>query len=82
MAQHDDLIEQAKKLGVPISSGIYKPKSEAWNELATTEYELHRRIREEQRHRREHRLWIVAVISAVIAFLSAVAAWLAAWNTP
>ena len=29
MPQHDDLIEQAKKLGVPISSGTYKPKTEA-----------------------------------------------------
>ena len=83
MAQHDDLLEQAKKLGVPISSGIYKPKTEAWDELETTDYELHRRIREEQRHRREHRLWIVAVISAVFALLSAVAAWLAvALSTP
>jgi DNA-binding IclR family transcriptional regulator len=70
-------------------SGTYKPKTEAWDELAITDYELHRRIREEQRHRREHRLWIVAVISAVIAFLSAaiaflsaVAAWLAVPNTP
>ena len=70
--QHDDLIEQAKKLGAPISSGTYKPKTEAWDELAVTDYELPRRIREEQRHRREHRLWIVAVISAVFAILSAV----------
>ena len=86
-----DLIEQAKKLGVPISSGTYKPKTEAWDELAITDYELHRRIREEQRHRREHRLWIVAVavvsavfafLSAVITFLSMVAAWLAVPNTP
>jgi hypothetical protein len=89
MPKHDDLIEQAKKLGVPINSGTYKPKTEAWDELAITDYELHRRIREEQRHRREHRLWIVAVVSAVIAllsaliaFVSAVAAWLAVPNTP
>jgi hypothetical protein len=88
MAQHDELIRKAEQLGVPISSGIYKPKTEAWDELAITDYELHRRIREEQRHRREHRLWIVAVISAVIAFisaviafLSAVAVWLAASST-
>ena len=89
MPQHDDLIEQANKLGVPISSGIYKPKTEAWDELAISDYELLRRIRAEQRHRREHRLWIVAVVSVVvavvsvvIAFMSMVAAWLAVPNTP
>ncbi len=71
----DDLIKKAKKLGIPTNSGIYKPTDAAWNELAITDYELHRRIREEQRHRREHRLWIVAVISAATALLSAVAAW-------
>jgi hypothetical protein len=76
------MLRKAEQLGVPISSGIYKPKTEAWDELAITDYELHRRISEEQRHRREHRLWIVAVISAVIAFLSAVAVWLAASNPP
>ena len=67
MAQYDDLIARAKQLGVPINSGLFKPNSEAWTEIQIRDYELHRRIREEQRHRREHQLWIVAVISAVIA---------------
>jgi hypothetical protein len=71
----NDLKNKAEKLGIPTNSGIYKPKTEAWSELAITEYELHRRIREEERHRREHRLWIVAVISAVIALGSAIATW-------
>ena len=75
MAEYDDLKKRAEQLGVPVNSGVYKPGHEAWNELQTTDYELHRRIREEERHRREHRLWIVAVISAVIAVLAAVAAW-------
>jgi hypothetical protein len=75
VAQYDDLIARAKQLGVPINSGLFKPNSEAWTEIQIRDYELHRRIREEQRHRREHRLWIVAVISAVIAVLAAMAAW-------
>ena len=67
MAEYDDLIKRAEQLGVPVNSGVYKPS------LQITDYELHRRIREEERHRREHHLWIVAVISAVIAVLAAIA---------
>ena len=76
MAQFDELKKQAEKLGIPVNSGVYKPRTEAWNELQITEYELHRRIREEERHRREHHLWIVALISAGVALFAAVAAWL------
>lgn len=75
MAQRDELMKEAKKLNIPISSGVYKPKTEAWNELEITDYEIQRRIREEQRHRRENRLWIVAVISAFIAVLSMIGTW-------
>jgi hypothetical protein len=46
------------------------------NEIEITDYELHRRIVEEERHRREHRLWMVALAAAVFAGLSAVAAWM------
>jgi hypothetical protein len=75
MANYDDLLREAERLGIPTNSGIYKPNSEAWSQLQISEYELHRRIREEQRHRREHQLWIVAVVSAFIALLSAFGAW-------
>jgi hypothetical protein len=75
VANTDDLKKRAGELNVPVNSGVYKPKTEAWTELAITDYELHRRIRDEERHRREHRLWIVTVISAVIAVLAAAAAW-------
>jgi hypothetical protein len=75
VAEYDDLKKRAEQLGVPVNSGVYKPKSEAWDELQITNYELHRRIREEERHVREHRLWIVAVVSAVIAVFAAIAAW-------
>ena len=67
MAEYDDLIKRAEQLGVPVHSVVYKPS------LQITDYELHRRIREEERHRREHQLWIVTVISAVIAVPAAIA---------
>lgn len=73
--QYDNLKKQAKSLGVPTNSGVYKPRDQAWNELAITEYELHRRIKEEKRHRREHRLFWIAIISMVISLISASAAW-------
>jgi hypothetical protein len=76
MAKYDELVERAKALNIPINSGVYKSRTEAWNELQITEYELHRRIGEEERHRREHRLWIITVISAAAALLSAAAAWM------
>jgi hypothetical protein len=52
MAGYDELKARSEKLGVPVNSGIYKPKNVAWDELQISEYELHRRLREEQRHRR------------------------------
>ena len=75
MAGYDDLLNRAKELGIPINSGVYKPKDQAWSEIQISEWELHRRIIEEQRHRREHRLWIVAVAAMLAAFVSAIAAW-------
>jgi hypothetical protein len=77
MAEYDRLLAEAKALGIPTNSQVYKPRSDAWTELQITEWELHRRIKEEERHRREHKLWIVAVISAVVSVLSALAAWAA-----
>jgi hypothetical protein len=78
MAAFDDLLAEAKKLGIPTNSQAYKPKSEGWSELQITEWELHRRIKEERRHRREQKLWVVAVISAIAAVVSAIGAWLPA----
>jgi len=76
MAEFDSLKKRAEELGIPVNSGVYKPNKDAWSELQITNYELHRRIQEEERRRREHRLWIVAALSAAIAVSSAVAAWL------
>jgi len=75
MAKFDELKKQAERLGIPTNSGVYKPNTQAWTELQITDYELHRRIKAEERHRREHHLWIVALVSAGIAVLAAVASW-------
>ena len=75
MAKYDELKSRAEELGIPLNSGVYKSNTERVNELQITEYELHRRIRNEERHRREHCMWIVAVIAAGIALLAAIAAW-------
>ena len=55
------LAARARELGVPTNSGIYKPMAEGWNELPITPAELHRRIREEERHLREGELQRLAV---------------------
>lgn len=74
-----ELVERAKQLGVCIyrddanvpigQSSIMAP--------VVSEFEIQRRVMEAERHLREHRLWIVAVISAAIALVSAIAAWAA-----
>lgn len=78
-----ELVERAKQLGVSIyredanvpigTDPIIAP--------VVSEFEIQRRVMEAERHLREHRLWIAAVVSAVIAFLSAIAAWSAVFVT-
>ena len=80
MAPFDELLNEAEELGIPTNSGVYKPKFEAWTELQITEWDLHRRIQEEKRARREQRLWIVALVSALASFISAAAAWVAVYR--
>jgi hypothetical protein len=74
MAKFDDLMARAKELNIPTNSGVYKPRDESWAELQISEFELHRRIQEEERHRREHKLWMLAVFSAVVSVISAAVA--------
>jgi hypothetical protein len=52
MPKFDELMSQANQLGIPTNSGVYKPKSQAWDELKISEWELLRRIKDERRHRR------------------------------
>ena len=79
---HEALVQKAKELGLPTNSGIYKPKDQVWSELEISDWERYRRIQNEERHRREHRLWKVALISMIFAVLSALAAWWAILRNP
>jgi hypothetical protein len=74
MGNFDKLQSKAEKLGIPTNSGIYKPKTEAWQEIQITEYELQRRIKEEERHIREHSMWQYAFWSALASVISAIVA--------
>lgn len=74
----DALQTRARKLGV-IATGdecINVPGT-GTVALAVSDYELQRRVIEAERHLREHRLWMVALISAAASAISAIAAWLA-----
>lgn len=74
-----ELVERAEQLGISIyredanvpigTKPIMAP--------VVSEWEIQCRVMEAERHLREHRLWIVAAISAVLAFFSAIAAWAA-----
>ena len=70
----EDLKKEARELGL---------SEEGWYEYKGTVREVFReaavqvRVREAKRARRENRLWIIAIISALASFFSAVAAWLA-----
>ena len=46
--------------------------------IASTEPELQRRVLQAREHRRQSRLWLVALISALASVASAIAAWAAA----
>lgn len=72
-----ELIDQANKLGVSIYRDDANVPIGTKPIIApiVSEFEIQRRVMEAERHIREHRLWIVAVISGVIALISAIAAW-------
>ena len=78
-----ELVERAKDLGI----SIYRDDANVpigTNPImapVVSEFEIQRRVMDAERHLREHRLWVVAVVSAVIAFISAIAAWSAVFVT-
>lgn len=74
----DELQKRAEQLGVAIETdqSVLVPGRGNVSRIAE-DYELQRRVLEAERHMREHRLWLVALISAVASVVSAVAAWLA-----
>lgn len=70
----ENLKKEAKELGLS-EDGWYDHRGtvrEVFREAA-----VQARVREAKRARRENRLWIIAIISALASFFSAVAAWLA-----
>ena len=45
-----------------------------------SDHEIQKRVIEAEKHIREHRLWIVALISAIASVISAAAAWYAVYG--
>lgn len=74
----EELQARAKKLGV-IGTGDESINVPGTGTVALTvsDYELQRRVLEAERHLREHRFWMVALISATASVISAIAAWFA-----
>ncbi len=63
------LFELAKNLSIPIED------TRTANPQFYDEEEVRRRIANVYRSKREHRLWIVALVSAIASAISASAAW-------
>ncbi len=63
----EELTNQAIKLGVSFDQ-LGNPRNEA---------ELQRRVSDALRSNREHKLWIIALVSAIASVFSALAAWFA-----
>ena len=74
-----ELVERANQLGICIYRDDANIPIGAKPIMApvVSEFEIQRRVMEAERHLREHRLWIVAAVSAVIALASGIAAWAA-----
>ena len=75
--QGDELERRARELGVDVE-GEPRIQSSSGRSPRAPDYELQRRVSEAERSRRESKLWLLAVISAVASVLSAAAALVAA----
>lgn len=74
----DALRMRAEELGVVTTGdGLVTIPGKGTVSLPAAEYELQRRVLEAERHLREHRLWLVAMLSAAASGISALAAWAA-----
>lgn len=71
--QREKLLKRAEELGIDTAGNAIRQKDsgEHW---AVYEWELRRRIIEVERSIREHRLWMVALISAIASVISATTA--------
>jgi hypothetical protein len=78
LLEGDALKRRAADLGVSIASNeIMNVGGKGSVSISAHEHEIQQRVLEAERHLREHRLWIVALISAIASVVSAVAAWVA-----
>lgn len=77
----DELRKRAEQLGVAMETDQSVLIPGRGNvPLIAEDYELQRRVLDAERHIREHRIWLMAAISAVASVVSAFAAWLAIFS--
>lgn len=76
LLQGKELEKRAKELGIECS-GLETRMRDSGEHVKVYEFELQRKIMETERSIREHRLWIVALFSAIASAISAGAAWFA-----
>ncbi len=77
----DALKLRAEELGVNIASGeMINVAGQGMASIPAHEHEIQRRVLEAERHGRESRLWIVALVSAIASVISAAAAWVAIFH--
>lgn len=69
----NELKQRCKDLGIDTTKVVYQ----SGHSIEAGDEELQRRLIETERSIREHKLWIVALFSAIASMLSAVAAWVA-----
>ncbi len=73
----EDLKKEARRLGLS-EDNWYKERAYSISSTGKfRETAVQACVRDAKRARRENRLWIIAVISALASFFSAIAAWLA-----
>lgn len=72
----DELEKRCRELGID-TTGEPREFSARRAPPRASDFELQRRLLETQRSAREHKLWIVALVSALASVVSAIAAWVA-----
>ena len=79
----DALMSRAEHLGVSTASGdSIGVAGKGMVPIRADEHEIQRRVLEAERHVRDGRLWIVALVSAIASLISAAAAWVAIFFHP
>ena len=78
MLSGEELLNRAEELGVSTRTEEYQRFGGVIDiERKISEYELQQRVIETERHMRESKLWLVALVSALASLASALAAWFA-----